>query len=63
MISGSAILAALAAAAVLWPKSIAWPFGLFCAWMGLALLARALRARARPAVPPVTAIRSREERT
>ena len=63
MVAGSAILAALAGAALAWPRAIAWPFGLFCAWMGLALLARALRARRRPVTAPVAAIRSREERT
>jgi cardiolipin synthase len=62
MISGALILGALGAAAIVWPKAVAWPFGIFCAWMGLALLARALRRRTR-AAPQVAAIRSREERT
>ena len=63
MVAGASILTALGAAAIAWPKAVAWPFGLLCAWMGLALLARALRTRARAAAPPVPAIRSREERT
>ncbi len=62
MIAGALILAALGAASFVWPKAVAWPFGLFSAWMGVALLARALRTRARGAAPPVPAIRSREER-
>ena len=63
MITGAMILAALGAASIVWPKSVAWPFGLFSVWMGLALLARALRRRTRAAAPEVPAIRSREERT
>jgi cardiolipin synthase len=63
MVAGALILVALSAAAFVWPRAVAWPFGVFCTWMGLALLARALRARARPAAPTVAAIRSREERT
>ena len=63
MISGAVILAALGATSFVWPKAAAWPFGLFCVWMGLALFARALRTRNRAAAPPVPAIRSREERT
>jgi hypothetical protein len=63
MITGAVILAALGAAAFGWPKAVAWPFGLFSIWMGVALLARALRRRTRSATPPVAAIRSREERT
>ena len=63
MIAGAVILAALGAAAIVWPKVVAWPFGLFSVWMGVALLARALRRRARSAAPSVAAIRSREERT
>ena len=62
MITGALILAALAVASFVWPKAVAWPFGLFSGWMGLALLARAVRRRARAAAPPVP-IRSREERT
>jgi cardiolipin synthase len=62
MISGAVILAALGAAAFVWPRAVAWPFGFFSAWMGLALLARALRRRTRGATPPV-AVRPREERT
>jgi len=63
MITGALVLAALGAAAIVWPKAVAWPIGLFSGWMGLALLARALRRRTRAAAPPVAAIRSREERT
>ena len=64
MIAGALILAASGAAAFVWPKSVAWPFGLFCAWMGLALVARVLRERrVRAAAAAVPAIRSREERT
>ena len=63
MIAGAMILAALGAASFVWPRAVAWPFGFLCAWMGLALLARALRTRTRGAAPPVSAIRSREERT
>ena len=63
MISGAVLLAALGAACLAWPKAVAWPLGLFSVWMGVALLARALRTRVRGTAPPVTAIRSREERT
>jgi cardiolipin synthase len=63
MVAGASILTALGAAAIVWPRAVAWPFGLLCGWMGLALLARALRTRARVPTPAVPAIRSREERT
>ena len=63
MISGAVLLAALGAACLVWPKAVAWPLGLVSVWMGVALLARAVRTRARGAAPPVAAIRSREERT
>jgi cardiolipin synthase len=61
MVAGALLLTALGAAAIVWPKGVAWPFGLFCGWMGLALLARALRTRARSVSPPVAI--TREERT
>lgn len=62
MVAGALLLTALGASALVWPKGVAWPFGLLCGWMGLALLARALRTRPRPTAPAVP-IRSREERT
>jgi cardiolipin synthase len=62
MVAGALLLTALGAAALVWPKGVAWPFGLLCGWMGLALLARALRARPRPTAPAVP-VRSHEERT
>ena len=63
MISGAMTLALLGVAAIVFPKAIAWPFGLLSAWMGVALLARALRRKGRAAAQPPVVIRSREERT
>jgi cardiolipin synthase len=37
-------LVVVAVIAVLWPRALAWPLGAFCLWLGLALLARAVRA-------------------
>ena len=42
-----AVLVALAAAGLVWPVIIALPFGILAGWIGLALLARALRLRRR----------------
>jgi cardiolipin synthase A/B len=50
MFTGTAALSALSAAAFVWPKALAWPLGLFCAWMALALLVRAARIRLSPGV-------------
>ena len=52
MITGAILLATLGAAAFVWPKAVAWPFGLFSVWMGVALLARALRRRTRSGLRP-----------
>jgi len=42
---GGVFLLALAAVALLWPRIVAWPLGLLCLWLAIALL---LRARRRP---------------
>jgi cardiolipin synthase len=49
MAKAGAVLAALAIAGFLWPVFVAVPFGIIAGWIGLALLARAYRLRARHA--------------
>jgi len=49
MAKAGALLAALATAGFIWPVFVAVPFGIIAGWIGLALLARAFRLRARHA--------------
>jgi hypothetical protein len=39
------VLVAVAVAALIWPEILAIPFGILAGWIGLALLARAMRLR------------------
>jgi cardiolipin synthase len=50
MVVGAVALAVVAVTAFVWPKMLAWPVGLFCAWLAVTLAIRA--ARVRPARPP-----------
>jgi cardiolipin synthase A/B len=43
MMGGALVLFALAAVALLWPRLLAWPFGVLCLWLAAALLLRAHR--------------------
>ena len=65
MVTGAICLAVVAATAFLFPRLLAWPLGLFCAWMAATLFIRAARVRpARaPAGPSPAEPRSRAERT
>ncbi len=48
---GALALIVVAAMGLLWPKVLAWPLAVLCLWFALALLARALRPRRKPAAP------------
>jgi cardiolipin synthase len=50
MAEGGLLLAVLAGVGFVWPRLLAWPLAAFSLWLGLALVARALRRRA--ATPP-----------
>lgn len=55
MAKAALVVLVLAPLGFLWPRLLAWPMALFCAWTGLALLAGAWRSRKAPAAPPVGA--------
>ena len=58
MVSGAIVLAVFAAAFFLWPKALAWPLGLLCAWMAVTLVIRAARVKpGRAAEAPATTAR------
>jgi cardiolipin synthase len=44
---GALLLAVLAGIAAYWPKAIAFPIAVFCAWIALSLVVRALKLRSR----------------
>jgi cardiolipin synthase len=45
MAQGGLLLAALAGVGFVWPRVLAWPLAAFSLWLGLALIARAVRRK------------------
>jgi cardiolipin synthase len=45
---GAALLAALAAIAIKWPKAIAFPIAVVCIWIAISLTVRAIRLKTKP---------------